>query len=91
MVQILGVSLVTYKRRETNIFSPDYGTPGKIADYFRVSTDYFFGLAIPNMLTPSRPREPCGYNRSHLRDFGQKEVSQNENGHENKAGKKDGK
>jgi transcriptional regulator with XRE-family HTH domain len=53
MARILGVSLVTYKRRERNIFSPDYETLGKIADYFHVATDYLLGRVTPNQLTPA--------------------------------------
>jgi transcriptional regulator with XRE-family HTH domain len=91
MAQILGVSLVTYKRWETNIFSPDYETLGRIADYFHVSTDYLLGRSTPNQLTPA-DRENLAAAAETITDILAKtEVSQNENNHENEGKKKDDK
>lgn len=91
MAQILGVSLVTYKRWETEIFSPDYETLGKIADYFHVSTDYLLGRSTPNQLTPA-DRENLAAAAETITDILAKtEVSQNENDHENGSKKKNDK
>jgi transcriptional regulator with XRE-family HTH domain len=51
MAKIFGVSTVTYARWETRVFSPDYKTLVKIADYFDVSTDYLLQRPTPHQLT----------------------------------------
>jgi len=49
--KVFGVSTVTYARWETRVFSPDYETLVKIADYFDVSTDYLLRRPTPGQLT----------------------------------------
>lgn len=90
MARIMGVSLITYKRWETNVFSPDYGTLGRMADYFGVSADYLLGRPTPNQLTPA-DRENLAAAAEAIADILTKTgVSQNENGNENKGKKNDG-
>jgi transcriptional regulator with XRE-family HTH domain len=83
MARIMGVSLVTYKRWETNVFSPDYGTLGIMAAYFGVSVDNLLGRPTPSQLTPA-DRENLAATAEAIADILAKtEVSHCENGDEN--------
>ena len=51
IAKYLGVDRTTYVKYETGVSEPDYATLMKLAEYFKVSTDYLLGKKYIDPLT----------------------------------------